>query len=87
MILAGEMESMESKRGKAGVPVPDSARIEVHSRLQKYVSRGGFKLEGALEDFGDLGTRTGLPGRWMRQPGDSPIACCSTEPHAFMPWT
>jgi 23S rRNA (cytidine1920-2'-O)/16S rRNA (cytidine1409-2'-O)-methyltransferase len=51
MILAGEV-SVESKPvAKAGAAVPDSARIEVNSRLQKYVSRGGLKLEGALDDF------------------------------------
>ena len=68
MILAGEIIVDGKKAGKAGVPVPDSARIEVHSRLQKYVSRGGFKLEGALQDFGvpvegriclDVGSSTG----------------------------
>lgn len=51
MILAGEIEVDGKKTEKAGVSVSESARIEVHSRLQKYVSRGGFKLEGALEDF------------------------------------
>lgn len=52
MILAGEVE-IDGKRGdKAGLPVPEDARLEVKSRLQKYASRGGFKLEGALEDFG-----------------------------------
>jgi 23S rRNA (cytidine1920-2'-O)/16S rRNA (cytidine1409-2'-O)-methyltransferase len=51
MILAGEIEVDGHKAEKAGANVAESARIEVHSRLQKYVSRGGFKLEGALEDF------------------------------------
>ena len=51
MILAGEIQVDGRKADKAGANVPDSARIEVHSRLQKYVGRGGFKLEGALEDF------------------------------------
>jgi 23S rRNA (cytidine1920-2'-O)/16S rRNA (cytidine1409-2'-O)-methyltransferase len=51
MILAGEIEVDGRKAEKAGVNVSESAHIEVHSRLQKYVSRGGFKLEGALEDF------------------------------------
>ncbi len=51
MILAGEIAVDGRKAEKAGVDVAESARIEVHSRLQKYVSRGGFKLEGALEDF------------------------------------
>jgi 23S rRNA (cytidine1920-2'-O)/16S rRNA (cytidine1409-2'-O)-methyltransferase len=51
MILAGEIEVDGKKAEKAGMNVPGTARIEVHSRLQKYVSRGGFKLEGALQDF------------------------------------
>jgi 23S rRNA (cytidine1920-2'-O)/16S rRNA (cytidine1409-2'-O)-methyltransferase len=33
------------------MPVAEDARIEISSRLQKFVSRGGVKLEGALEDF------------------------------------
>ena len=68
MILAGEIEVEGQKAEKAGLNVPETARIEVHSRLQKYVSRGGFKLEGALADFGvnpqgkirlDVGASTG----------------------------
>jgi|SRR5271170_2141440 23S rRNA (cytidine1920-2'-O)/16S rRNA (cytidine1409-2'-O)-methyltransferase len=51
MILAGEIEVDGKKAEKAGMSIPQSARIEVHSRLQKYVGRGGFKLEGALDDF------------------------------------
>jgi len=51
MILAGEIEVDGTKAEKAGTNIPETAHIEVHSRLQKYVSRGGFKLEGALEDF------------------------------------
>jgi 23S rRNA (cytidine1920-2'-O)/16S rRNA (cytidine1409-2'-O)-methyltransferase len=51
MILAGEIEVDGKKAAKAGANISESARVEVHSRLQKYVSRGGFKLEGALDDF------------------------------------
>lgn len=51
MILAGEVQIDGARADKAGQPVAESAQIEVHSRLQKYASRGGFKLEGALEDF------------------------------------
>jgi 23S rRNA (cytidine1920-2'-O)/16S rRNA (cytidine1409-2'-O)-methyltransferase len=36
---------------KAGMPVASDAEVAVTSRLEKYASRGGFKLEGALEDF------------------------------------
>jgi len=51
MILAGEVTVDAKRAEKAGQPVAENAHIEVHSRLQKYASRGGFKLEGALEDF------------------------------------
>jgi 23S rRNA (cytidine1920-2'-O)/16S rRNA (cytidine1409-2'-O)-methyltransferase len=68
MILAGEVEVDGKRADKAGLAIAQEAQIEVHSRLQKYASRGGFKLEGALEDFGvmvekkiclDVGASTG----------------------------
>lgn len=51
MILAGEVEVNGQRAENAGTSVPEDARIEITSRLQKFVSRGGTKLEGALEDF------------------------------------
>ena len=51
MILAGEVEVEQQRADKAGLILPQTAHIEVHSRQQKYASRGGMKLEGALEDF------------------------------------
>jgi len=51
MILAGEVQVDGQRAEKAGTPVAEDARIEVISRSQKFVSRGGTKLEGALEDF------------------------------------
>jgi 23S rRNA (cytidine1920-2'-O)/16S rRNA (cytidine1409-2'-O)-methyltransferase len=51
MILAGEVEVDRQRAEKAGTLLPETAHIEVHSRLQKYASRGGLKLEGALDDF------------------------------------
>jgi len=68
MILAGEVEVDDQKVEKAGVSVAEDCHIEIRSRLQKYASRGGQKLEGALEDFGvsadgrvclDVGSSTG----------------------------
>ena len=68
MILAGEVLVDNQRLDKAGASVLESAHIEVASRLQKYVSRGGLKLEGALQDFHiqvagksclDLGSSTG----------------------------
>jgi 23S rRNA (cytidine1920-2'-O)/16S rRNA (cytidine1409-2'-O)-methyltransferase len=51
MILAGEVIVNGAVATKAGQQVIHDAAIEIHSRIQKYVSRGGFKLEGALRDF------------------------------------
>jgi 23S rRNA (cytidine1920-2'-O)/16S rRNA (cytidine1409-2'-O)-methyltransferase len=51
MILAGEVRVNNIAVQKAGMPVPADARIEVKSRQLKYASRGGLKLEGALEDL------------------------------------
>ena len=68
MILAGEVSVDGARVDKAGTRFPEKARIEVSSRSAKYVSRGGFKLEGALEDFSidpvgrvciDVGSSTG----------------------------
>jgi 23S rRNA (cytidine1920-2'-O)/16S rRNA (cytidine1409-2'-O)-methyltransferase len=68
MILAGEVEVDGKRVDKAGLAIAEGSQIEVHSRLQKYASRGGFKLEGALEDFAvsakgkiclDVGASTG----------------------------
>ena len=68
MILAGEVSVENQRVNKAGAAIPQDARIEVTSRLQKYSSRGGLKLEGALQDFQidasnkiclDLGSSTG----------------------------
>ena len=50
------------------MPVSADARIEIHGNSAKYASRGGMKLEGALEDFSvevagkiclDIGASTG----------------------------
>jgi 23S rRNA (cytidine1920-2'-O)/16S rRNA (cytidine1409-2'-O)-methyltransferase len=51
MILAGEVFVNGNAAAKAGQAVAQDASIEIHSRIQRYVSRGGFKLEGALKDF------------------------------------
>ena len=68
MILAGEVFVNGARVEKSGSAVADDARVEINSREQKYASRGGFKLEGALRDFAidarsrvcmDVGSSTG----------------------------
>jgi len=68
MILAGEVSVDGARAEKAGTHFPPEARIEVTTRAGKFVSRGGLKLEGALNDFAidpaarvclDIGSSTG----------------------------
>jgi 23S rRNA (cytidine1920-2'-O)/16S rRNA (cytidine1409-2'-O)-methyltransferase len=61
MILAGEVRVNGERSEKAGAQIIEDARIEVSGASAKYASRGGLKLEGALEDFGiDVGGKTCL---------------------------
>src|SRR3989440_6598226 len=78
MILAGEVQVDGQRVEKAGMPVAEDARIEIISRMQKFVSRGGTKLEGALEDFAiepagcvclDIGSSNGGFTDWLLQRG------------------
>lgn len=67
LVLAGEVFSGERRVEKPGEKLSDDAQLRVRD-LQKYVSRGGLKLEGALDDFSfspnglvvaDVGASTG----------------------------
>lgn len=67
LILAGEVSVDGHPMTKPGTLVPDDAKLHVKTPL-KFVSRGGLKLEGALEHFGieatgkvclDIGSSTG----------------------------
>jgi 23S rRNA (cytidine1920-2'-O)/16S rRNA (cytidine1409-2'-O)-methyltransferase len=67
LIMAGEVRVNRQKASKPGHPVDDDCSVEVLSR-PPYVSRGGFKLAGALRHFSldvtgmvclDIGASTG----------------------------
>lgn len=51
IILAGEVLVDNQKITKAGESVAPDAAIQITGTRLRYVSRGGLKLEGALEDF------------------------------------
>ena len=51
MILAGEVSVEGRLIDKPGIKINSEAVIAVKSSRMKYVSRGGFKLEGAIKDF------------------------------------
>jgi 23S rRNA (cytidine1920-2'-O)/16S rRNA (cytidine1409-2'-O)-methyltransferase len=68
MILAGEVRVNAERSDKAGTQFSEDARIEISGASKRYASRGGLKLEGALDDFGidvsgkvclDIGASTG----------------------------
>ena len=67
-IMAGVVFVNNEKADKAGMPIKDSDQIEVRSNPLKYVSRGGLKLEKAMQCFpillqncicADIGASTG----------------------------
>lgn len=51
MVMAGEVFSAERRVDKAGERLHVDAPLSVHARRAPYVSRGGLKLEGALDAF------------------------------------
>lgn len=51
LVLAGKVFSGERRVEKAGDKLLDDAPLEVRGEDLPYVSRGGLKLEGALDDF------------------------------------
>lgn len=67
-IMAGNVYVDGMKEDKAGTKVAVNAAIEVKGNQMKYVSRGGYKLEKAIDAFGialdgkiclDIGASTG----------------------------
>lgn len=67
-IMAGIVYSNEERLDKPGVKVPKNIEITIKGKQMPYVSRGGYKLEKALEAFDvsvkdkvmiDIGSSTG----------------------------
>jgi 23S rRNA (cytidine1920-2'-O)/16S rRNA (cytidine1409-2'-O)-methyltransferase len=86
LILAGEVYVNRQKARKAGQPVDSGADIEVRQPL-RYVSRGGLKLEAALDGFQispegkvclDVGTSTGGFTDCLVQRGAIKVHCVDT---------
>jgi 23S rRNA (cytidine1920-2'-O)/16S rRNA (cytidine1409-2'-O)-methyltransferase len=68
LILAGRVMVNEQKVEKPGTPVDEAAAVRILGEEQRYVSRGGFKLEAALDNWqivlngracADIGASTG----------------------------
>jgi 23S rRNA (cytidine1920-2'-O)/16S rRNA (cytidine1409-2'-O)-methyltransferase len=68
LLLAGQVRVNGARMDKAGSQIAADARVEIAGETLRYSSRGGLKLEGALQDFGvtpqdkiclDIGSSTG----------------------------
>ena len=81
-IMAGNVYVDGQKEDKAGTKVAVTANLEVKGNQMKYVSRGGYKLEKAMDVFGirlngkiclDIGASTGGFTDCMLQNGASKV--------------
>jgi 23S rRNA (cytidine1920-2'-O)/16S rRNA (cytidine1409-2'-O)-methyltransferase len=87
LILAGNVLVDDQKITKAGTLVPSSSLLRVIGDDLKYVSRGGFKLESALDHWKvdvnglvclDVGTSTGGFTDCLLQRGAARVICVDT---------
>ena len=81
-IMAGNVYVDGQKEDKTGTKVAVTAKLEVKGNQMKYVSRGGYKLEKAMDVFGirldgkiclDIGASTGGFTDCMLQNGASKV--------------
>lgn len=89
LILAGEVMLNGQKATKAGTSVREDDRVELLSAGIRYVSRGGLKLEGALQDLGvnaqgricaDVGSSTGGFTDCLLQNGAAKVYAVDVSP-------
>ena len=82
--MAGQVYVDNQKADKCGQSYDENCKIEVRGSTQKYVSRGGLKLEKAINNFDfdlngkitmDIGASTG---------GFTDV-CCKTAQRKFIP--
>jgi 23S rRNA (cytidine1920-2'-O)/16S rRNA (cytidine1409-2'-O)-methyltransferase len=87
LILAGRVLVNEQKVEKPGTQVEESAALRVLGEEQRYVSRGGFKLQAALDHWkidlrgracADIGTSTGGFTDCMLQSGAASVVAVDT---------
>ena len=83
LVLAHQVKVGDEYSASAAVRVAPDAAVEVRGR-KRFVSRGGFKLQGALDAFGqdvqglrciDIGSSTGGFTDCLLQAGAASVAC------------
>ena len=82
MIMAGQVQVAGQRIDKPGTRISADSQVEIVGQPLRYASRGGLKLEGALEDFGvtpdgkiclDAGSSTGGFTDCLLQQGASKV--------------
>jgi 23S rRNA (cytidine1920-2'-O)/16S rRNA (cytidine1409-2'-O)-methyltransferase len=89
VLLAGEVRVNGQRHEKPGERVATDASIEITGTQQRYASRGGIKLEGALDEFGvnpaekicmDVGSSTGGFTDCLLQRGAAHVYAADVSP-------
>ena len=84
VIMSGVVYVNGQKETKQGAMFPEDALVEIRGTSLKYVSRGGLKLEKAIDCFGinlegrvcmDIGSSTGGFTDCMLQNGAAKVFC------------
>ena len=87
LILAGRVLVSEQKIDKPGVSFVEDVPVRILGEMQRYVSRGGLKLEAALTHWSiavqdraclDIGTSTGGFTDCLLQHGAAHVSCVDT---------
>jgi 23S rRNA (cytidine1920-2'-O)/16S rRNA (cytidine1409-2'-O)-methyltransferase len=87
LILAGRVLVSEQKVDKPGLSFPEEVPVRILGEMQRYVSRGGLKLEAALTHWSiptndraclDIGTSTGGFTDCLLQHGAAHVSCVDT---------
>lgn len=94
IIMSGIVYVDGQKEDKAGTTFPENVNIEIKGNTLKYVSRGGLKLEKAMNEFGlkldgfvcmDVGSSTGGFTDCMLQNGASKVYAVDVG-HGQLDW-
>jgi 23S rRNA (cytidine1920-2'-O)/16S rRNA (cytidine1409-2'-O)-methyltransferase len=89
MLIAGEVRVNGQRADKSGARVSTDAVVEIVGERPRYASRGGIKLEGALQDFGvnpaekvcmDVGSSTGGFTDCLLQQGAARVYAVDVSP-------
>lgn len=85
LIMAGVVFVNEQKVDKAGEMIKEDAKVEVRGHDIGYVSRGGLKLEKAMQCF-PLTPAARSVWTLVRPRAALPTVCCRTVPSRSMLW-